>query len=83
MAPTDVNTTPACSRARDELSGYNFGADGRYGTNAGHMIRLTRLNGQPIVLNPEVIESLEATPDTLISLTSGQKLVVLESVDEV
>ena len=47
------------------------------------MIRLTRLNGQPIVINPEVIESLEATPDTLISLTSGQKLAVLESVDEV
>ena len=47
------------------------------------MIRLTRLNGQPIVVNPEVIESMEATPDTLISLTSGQKLAVLESVDEV
>jgi flagellar protein FlbD len=47
------------------------------------MIHLTRLNGQRIVINPEVIESLEATPDTLISLSSGQKLAVLESVDEV
>ncbi len=47
------------------------------------MIRLTRLNGQPIAINPEVIESLESTPDTLIALTSGQKLAVRESVDEV
>lgn len=47
------------------------------------MIRLTRLNHQPIVVNAELIEYLEATPDTVISLSNGQKLTVLESLDRV
>ena len=47
------------------------------------MIHLTRLNHISLVLNAELIESIEVTPDTLISLTTGQKLVVLESADEV
>lgn len=47
------------------------------------MIRVTRLNHQPIVLNAELIEYLEATPDTVISMTNGQKMTVLESLDEV
>jgi flagellar protein FlbD len=47
------------------------------------MIRLTRLNHQPIVVNAELIEYLEATPDTVISLVNGQKLTVLEGLDEV
>jgi flagellar protein FlbD len=47
------------------------------------MIHLTRLNRISLVLNAELIESIEVTPDTLISLTTGQKLVVLESADEV
>ena len=47
------------------------------------MIRLTRLNNQPIVVNAEMVESLEATPDTVVSLANGQKLAVLETVDEV
>ena len=47
------------------------------------MIHLTRLNRISLVLNAELIESIEVTPDTLISLTTGQKLVVLESAEEV
>jgi flagellar protein FlbD len=47
------------------------------------MVRLTRINRQPIILNSDLVEHLESTPDTVITLTSGQKLVVLESTDEV
>jgi len=47
------------------------------------MIRLTRINRVPLVLNSDLIEHMEATPDTVIALTNGQKLVVLESSDEV
>lgn len=47
------------------------------------MIHLTRLNRLPLVLNADLIEWIEVTPDTVISLTTGQKLVVRESPDEV
>lgn len=47
------------------------------------MIRVTRLNGQPLVLNAELIETVEATPDTVISLTTGRKVLVRESPEEV
>jgi len=47
------------------------------------MIRLTRLNHQPIIVNAELIEYLEETPDTVISLTNGQKMTVLETLDQV
>ena len=47
------------------------------------MIRVTRINHSPLVLNSDLIEHVESTPDTVISLTSGQKYVVLESADDV
>ena len=47
------------------------------------MIRLTRLNHEPIYLNSDLIEHIEITPDTLITLTTGQKIVVLEKAEEV
>jgi flagellar protein FlbD len=47
------------------------------------MIRLKRLNGFEFVLNGDLIKMIEATPDTMITLTSGEKLLVKESVDEV
>lgn len=47
------------------------------------MIRLTRLNSTPFYLNPDLIEHMETTPDTVIALTSGQKYVVLEPAEEV
>jgi flagellar protein FlbD len=47
------------------------------------MIKLTRLSREPLVLNSDLIEYLEATPDTVITLTTGQKLRVSETADEV
>ncbi len=47
------------------------------------MIHLTKLNGSEYVLNADLIESLESTPDTTITLVSGHKMNVLEPVDEV
>ena len=47
------------------------------------MIHVTRLNHTPVVLNCDLIEHVETTPDTVISLTTGQKLMVLESAEEI
>jgi len=47
------------------------------------MIQLTRINKLPLVLNADLIEQIETTPDTVIQLINGQKLVVLESAEEV
>lgn len=45
------------------------------------MVKLNRLNGTPVTVNAELIETVEAIPDTIITLTSGKKLMVVESVD--
>jgi flagellar protein FlbD len=47
------------------------------------MIRLTRLDGEGFVLNAELIRYIESRPDTFVTLTSGERLVVRESLDEV
>jgi flagellar protein FlbD len=47
------------------------------------MIQLTRLNHSEFYLNPDLIELMDTTPDTVISLSSGHKYVVLESAQEV
>lgn len=47
------------------------------------MIRLTHLDGEPFILNAELIRYVEARPDTFITLTSGERLVVLETMDQV
>ena len=48
------------------------------------MIKVTRLKSQEeFVLNAELIETIEETPDTVITLTSGRKLIVEESMDQV
>ena len=47
------------------------------------MITVTRLNNTPIVVNPDLIAFIEETPDTIITLSNGDKLVVLEKVNEV
>jgi flagellar protein FlbD len=51
--------------------------------HGAYMIRLTRLSHAPMVLNSDLIEHIEVTPDTVITLTTGQILRVLESSDEV
>jgi flagellar protein FlbD len=52
-------------------------------TERGNMILLSRLNGQQIALNADLIERAEATPDTVLTLVDGTKHVVAESVEEV
>jgi flagellar protein FlbD len=47
------------------------------------MIELTRLNGKPIVLNSDLIKSAEASPDTMLTLINGEKLIVREDLAEV
>jgi flagellar protein FlbD len=47
------------------------------------MIKVTRLNNTELVINADLIEFVEANPDTLISLTTGKKIVVRESTEEI
>lgn len=47
------------------------------------MIELTRLNLTQFSINPELIEMVESTPDTVITLTTGRKLIVKETRQEV
>ena len=47
------------------------------------MIQLTRLNNHPIVVNSDLIKFVENAPDTVITLVTGEKIVVLENGDEV
>jgi flagellar protein FlbD len=47
------------------------------------MIHLTRLNGNSLVVNSDLIKYVEASPDTVLTLVNGEKIVVLESCDEV
>lgn len=49
----------------------------------GIMIKLTRLDNREVVVNADLVEFVEATPETIISMTTGKKVVVRESVDEV
>jgi uncharacterized protein YlzI (FlbEa/FlbD family) len=47
------------------------------------MIQLTRLNGQPLIINSDMIKLIENAPDTVISLVNGEKFVVLEPGEQV
>ncbi len=47
------------------------------------MINLTRFSGQRFALNPDLIERVESTPDTVITLVDGSRQVVNETLDEV
>lgn len=47
------------------------------------MIRLSRLDGESFILNAELIRYVESRPDTFITLTSGERLVVREPMNEV
>jgi flagellar protein FlbD len=47
------------------------------------MIELTRLNGTPMVLNSDLIKTAEASPDTMLTLINGEKLIVREQTSEV
>ena len=47
------------------------------------MIQLTRLNGSPLVVNSDLIKFVEQAPDTVLTLVSGEKVIVRESAEEV
>ncbi len=47
------------------------------------MITVTRLNGHKLVVNAELIKTVEQTPDTMLTLINGDHLVVCETVEEV
>jgi flagellar protein FlbD len=47
------------------------------------MIKVTRLNGQALVVNAELIEFVEEIPDTIVSLTTGKKIMVKEDSDQI
>jgi flagellar protein FlbD len=47
------------------------------------VITLTRLNGQPVMLNCDLIESVEANGETIITLTTGNAVVVREPLEEI
>ena len=47
------------------------------------MIEITKMNGQKILVNPDLIELVEETPDTVMTLTTGRKIIVKESRQDV
>lgn len=60
-----------------------MGADGILTTIARAMIHLHRLRGEDLYLNADLIESIENTPDTVLTMVDGRKLTVQESPAEV
>ena len=47
------------------------------------MIELTRLNGNPMVLNSDLIKTAESSPDTMLTLINGEKLIVREEIGDI
>ena len=47
------------------------------------MIKVTRLNGKEFYINMNLIEFIESTPDTVITMTTGKKVVAMEDIEEV
>ena len=47
------------------------------------VIEITKLNGVKTLINPDLIEMVETTPDTIITLTTGRKIIVKESRQEI
>ncbi len=47
------------------------------------MITLTKFNGSAVVINAELIETVESTPDTIVTLINGKKILVQEPVEDI
>lgn len=47
------------------------------------MIKVRRINGKEFVVNDDLILYIEETPDTVLTLTTGQKIVVVDTIDEI
>ena len=48
-----------------------------------YMIELTKINGVKVLVNPDLMELVEETPDTVIAFTTGRKIIVKESRQEI
>lgn len=46
------------------------------------MVKITRLNDMELIINCDLIEFMEATPDTTITMSTGKKIIAKESIDE-
>lgn len=47
------------------------------------MIFVTKMNSETVLLNNDLIETIEETPDTIVTLTTGKKLIIKESSEEI
>ena len=47
------------------------------------MIEVTKLNGAKVLINPDLLEEVEETPDTVLSFTTGRKIIVKESRQDI
>jgi flagellar protein FlbD len=65
------------------LQRFSISADKSSIKESRTMIELTRLNGNPMVLNSDLIKTAEASPDTMLTLITGEKLIVRETCAEV
>ena len=54
-----------------------------FGVRGKTMIEVTKLNGTKVLVNPHLFEIVEETPDTVITLTTGKKIIVKESRQEI
>lgn len=53
------------------------------GEGENSMIEVTKINGVKVLVNPDLIELVEETPDTVLTLTTGRKVIVKESRQEI
>ena len=53
------------------------------GEGENSMIEVTKINGVKVLVNPDLIELVEETPDTVLTLTTGRKIIVKESRPEI
>lgn len=53
------------------------------GEGENSMIEVTKINGVKVLVNPDLIELVEETPDTVLTLTTGKKIIVKESRQEI
>jgi flagellar protein FlbD len=78
VVPNEVRASPVNRRKARQICDRASEEKWRF-----EMIHVTRLNRVQLVINSDLIEHIEVTPDTVITLTTGQKIMVLESAEEI
>jgi flagellar protein FlbD len=69
--------------ARGALDGSNCSPKSEIFQEQVNMIQLTRLNSKPLMVNSDLIKFVEQSPDTVVTLLTGEKIVVLEKPEEI